>query len=61
LVGTGFTGATGVTVGGAAAASFSVTGDTALAAVTPAGTGAAPVVVTTPAGTNDNTTVFNYV
>ncbi len=50
LVGKGFTGATGVTIGGIAAANVTVVSDTELTVTTPAGTvaGALPVTVTTP-------------
>lgn len=59
--GTGFTGATGVTVGGATATGLTVDSDTSLSFTTPAGTGSASVVVTTPGGANDNSTLFNFV
>lgn len=54
LTGTGFTGATGVTFSGIPAASFSVTNDTTMTAVTPPGAAGTnlPVIVTTPAGTS---------
>ena len=61
VVGTGLTGATGVTVGGTAATGLTVAGDTSASFITPAGTGSAPVVITTPGGTNDNSTLFSYV
>jgi IPT/TIG domain len=52
LAGSGFTGATKVTFGGIAAASFSVTNDTTIVAVAPASPAGVnlPVVVTTPNG-----------
>lgn len=53
VTGTGFIGTTGVTVGGDAATSFSVTSDTALTFVMPTGVaGSAPIVVTNAAGSS---------
>lgn len=61
LVGTNFTGATGVTFGGTAATSVVVVNDTHITLVTPAKTaGAKDVVVTTPAGTGTKTNGFTY-
>ncbi|WP_395753590.1 autotransporter-associated beta strand repeat-containing protein [Prosthecobacter sp.] len=61
ITGTGFTGATTVTIGGVAAASFSVGNDTTITAVMPAGTaGSASVVVTTPGGSNAANTLYSY-
>jgi alpha-tubulin suppressor-like RCC1 family protein len=61
LTGTNFTGATDVTIGGAAATSVVVVNDTTLTATTPAGTaGTASVLVTTPGGTNAANTLFTY-
>ncbi|EKF18646.1 Calx-beta domain-containing protein [Nitratireductor pacificus] len=61
ITGTNFTGATAVTFGGAAAASFTVNSGTTISAVTPAGTaGAVDVAVTTPGGTDTETGGFTY-
>ncbi|MBX9452656.1 MAG: cadherin-like beta sandwich domain-containing protein [Mesorhizobium sp.] len=61
ITGTNFTGATAVTFGGTAAASFAVNSSTTISAVTPAGTaGAVDVAVTTPGGTNTETGGFTY-
>lgn len=61
ITGTGFTGATGVTIGGAAATDVVVNSATTITATTPAGTaGTASVLVTTPAGTNAANTLFTY-
>ncbi len=61
ITGTGFTGATSVTIGGTAATSFNVVNDTTITAVTPAGNvGSASVLVTTPGGTNAANTAFTY-
>src|SRR5215469_2264451 len=51
ITGSGFTGATSVSFGTNAAASFSVASDTQITATTPAGIGIVPVTVTTPSGT----------
>jgi RHS repeat-associated protein len=51
ITGTGFTGATSVTVGGKTA-SFRVDSDTSISATTPPGRGTVDVVVTTPAGSS---------
>jgi len=62
ITGTNFTGATGVTIGGTAAASVVVVNSTSITAVTPAGTaGTASVVVTTPGGSNAANTLFTYI
>jgi hypothetical protein len=62
ITGTHFTGATGVTIGGAAATAVSVISPTSLTCSTPAGSlGAASVLVTTPGGTNAANTLFTYV
>jgi hypothetical protein len=63
LTGTGFTGATAVTFGSTPAASFSVSSDTSISAVSPAGTGTVDVTVTTPGGTSATTSAdqFTYV
>ena len=61
ITGTNFTGATGVTIGGASATAVSVTNSTTIAATTPAGTaGARDVVVTTPGGTGTGTGLYTY-
>jgi hypothetical protein len=52
ITGTNFTGATAVTIGGAAATSVMVVNNTTITAITPGGTaGTASVAVTTPGGT----------
>jgi hypothetical protein len=62
ITGTDFTGATAVTIGGVAAASFTVDSATQITATTPAGTaGTASVLVTTPGGTNAGNTLYTYV
>ncbi|WP_247538647.1 IPT/TIG domain-containing protein [Ralstonia pseudosolanacearum] len=52
ITGTGFTGATGVQFGTAAATGVAVNSDTQVTAVSPAGSGTVDVTVTTPAGTS---------
>jgi hypothetical protein len=62
ITGMNFTGATGITIGGAAATSVAVVSGTTITAVTPAGTaGTASVDVTTPSGSNAANTLFTYV
>lgn len=54
LIGDGFTGATGVTIGGTAATNLKVADDDTITVTVPAGAaGSAPVVVTTPNGASD--------
>lgn len=62
LLGSGFTGATTVMFGTTPAASFTVNGDTSIAAVSPPGTGAVDITVTTPSGTSATSPadVFTY-
>ncbi|WP_324198904.1 beta strand repeat-containing protein, partial [Nocardia amamiensis] len=60
LSGTGFTGATAVRFGAAAAIAFTVDSDTQITAVAPAGNGTADVTVTTIVGTS-NTVSYTYV
>ena len=61
ITGTNFTGATSVTIGGAATTSVVVVNATTITATTPAGTaGAQDVVVTTPAGNGTGTGLFTY-
>ncbi|WP_273793303.1 autotransporter domain-containing protein [Brucella anthropi] len=61
ITGTNLTGATAVTFGGTAAASFTVDSSTTISAVTPPGTaGAVDVTVTTPDGTDTETGGFTY-
>jgi mRNA-degrading endonuclease HigB of HigAB toxin-antitoxin module len=61
IYGTGFTGATAVSFGGTAAASFTVNNATRITAITPAHTaGAVSVLVTTPNGTNAANSLFTY-
>jgi len=52
IQGSGFTGATAVLFGGAAATGISVEGDTVIVATSPPGSGAVNVGVTTPSGTS---------
>ena len=62
LTGTNFTGATGVSFGGNAAASITIISATSITAVTPAGSaGTASVLVTTPGGTNNANSLYTYV
>lgn len=61
ITGTNFTGATGVTFGGAAATSVVVVNATTITCNTPAGTaGAVTVAVTTPSGTGSLSNAFTY-
>ena len=56
-----FTGATGVTIGGHAATSVSVSNDSTITCNTPSGNaGTASVLVTTPGGTNSANSLFAY-
>lgn len=60
--GSGFTGTTGVTIGGTPASAFSVASDTRITATTPAGAaGQASVIVTNATGSNAANTLFTYV
>ena len=61
LTGSGFTGATGVTIGGVTTA-FTVVNDTTITLTTLTGTivGALPIVVTTPVGVTDGTVMFTF-
>jgi len=62
IVGSGFTGATAVTIGGNPATNVTVSSDTQITATTPAGTvGRTSVVVTNSTGSNAANTLFNYV
>lgn len=61
ISGSGLTGTTSVTVGGADATGVTVASDTTVTAVTPPGTGSAPVVVTTPAGKSDGSQSFSFI
>ncbi|MCZ2108968.1 MAG: IPT/TIG domain-containing protein [Dehalococcoidia bacterium] len=62
ITGSSFTGTTGVTIGGAAATSFSVASDTTIIATTPAHTaGLANIVVVTPGGTGTGANIYTYV
>jgi hypothetical protein len=59
LTGTGFTGTTNVTVGGAVTP-FTVVNDTTITLTTSTGSGVVPIVVTTPAGVSDGTVMFTF-
>ena len=62
ITGTNFTGATGVTIGGAAATNVTVVNSTTITATTAArSAGTASVVVTTPGGGNSANTLYTYV
>ncbi|MFE3887214.1 IPT/TIG domain-containing protein [Streptomyces lydicus] len=62
ITGTGFTGATAVSLAGAPAASFQVLNDTTIVAVTaPHAPASGPVSVTTPGGTAVSATNYTYV
>lgn len=55
LTGTGFTGATGVTIGGTAGTALSVASDTSLSFTVPTGSaGSSPIVVTGPGGSSNS-------
>ncbi|MER7151989.1 IPT/TIG domain-containing protein [Streptomyces lydicus] len=60
VLGTGFTGATGVRFGAAPAPSFAVLSDTRIGATSPPGTGTVQVTVTTPSGTSNEFVMFSY-
>ena len=61
LTGTGFSGATAVTIGGIPANSFSMNSSTSITATTPAhALGTVDVEVTTPTGTATGTNLFTY-
>ena len=61
IIGTGFTGATAVTIGGNPATSVTVVSATTITATTSAGSaGPASVLVTTPNGTNPANTLYTY-
>ncbi len=61
ITGANFTGATAVTVGGIAVATFTVASDTTITATTPAhAAGAVDVAVTTPNGPGTGTGLFTY-
>jgi hypothetical protein len=61
ITGTNLTGATGVTIGGAAATGVIVVNATTIKAITPArAVGTASVLVTTPGGTNAANTLYTY-
>lgn len=61
IVGSGFTGTTGVTFGDTDATDFNVVSDNQITATTPAGTGSVAVTVNTPAGVLESPTDFTYV
>jgi len=62
IMGTNFTGATGVTFAGTPATSFTVVNATTITATVPSGAaGSASVIVTTPAGSNSANMLYVYV
>jgi uncharacterized repeat protein (TIGR01451 family) len=63
IKGSGFTGATGITVNGVPLAAWNIVGDTTItgAVAAQAATGSATVTVTTPAGSISSNGVFSYV
>jgi len=62
MSGSGFTGASGVTIDGAPGTGLVVVNDTSLLVTTPGGVGgAASIVVTTPKGVGTNDGMFSYV
>ncbi|MCI1187238.1 FG-GAP-like repeat-containing protein [Hymenobacter sp. DH14] len=60
VTGTNFTGATGLTLNGAAVSGFSVVSGTSLTFVVPAGASSGPIAVTTPGGTATSSTSFTF-
>ena len=61
ITGSGFTGTTGVTIGGAICAGLVVTSDTSITCTTPAGSaGPASVLITNGAGTNGANSLYTY-
>ena len=60
VTGSGFSGATAVSFGTTAAASFSVSSDTTIQATAPAGAGTVDVIVTTPVGTTATSAADQY-
>src|SRR6516162_5866424 len=60
ITGSGFTGASGVSFGGASAAAMTVDSDTQITATSPAGAGTVDVTVTTPAGTSATSPVGQF-
>jgi hypothetical protein len=60
ITGTNFNGTPQVTIGGVAASQVTVVNATTITAVTPAGTGNAPVVVTTQFGSSTGTVTYQY-
>ncbi|MFC5457339.1 beta strand repeat-containing protein [Prosthecobacter fluviatilis] len=61
ITGTNFTGASGVTIGGAAATGVTVMSSTSITCTAPAGSaGTASVLVTTPSGTNASNSLYTY-
>ncbi|OQD70014.1 hypothetical protein PENDEC_c027G06612 [Penicillium decumbens] len=60
ITGTGFTGATAVSVNGTPASSFAIISPTTITAVVPPGVGTGPVVVTTSGGSNTTGPSYIY-
>jgi hypothetical protein len=60
ITGSGFTGATSVSFGAAAATKFTVNSGTQVTAISPPGTGTVDITVTTPSGTSAATAADQF-